>query len=239
METENTQLIRLNKFIAQAGICSRRNADELIKSGKIKVNGRIVKEVGLKVETKDIVLFKNKAIRNKQNVYLLLNKPKGIITSACDEKGRTTVLDMVSPIIKERVFPIGRLDKDTSGLILLTNDGELAYKLAHPKFNVRKVYEARLHRDLEIFDLEKIKSGIVLEDGPIKIDKISYYNAKNRIKIEIHSGRNRIIRRIFEFLGYDVISLTRTSLAGLSSYGLSSGSFRALRDFEVEKLKNL
>lgn len=239
MKMENNTSIRLNKFIAQSGICSRRNADLLIKEGKIKVNGQKVTEIGFKIKLADTIHFQNKPLRVKKNIYLILNKPKGIITSALDEKGRTTVTDIVSSVFKERVFPVGRLDKDTSGLLLLTNDGELSYQLAHPKFNIKKSYEAKLNKPLEISDLEKIKEGIILEDGPVKIDKISYLNSKNRVKVDIHSGKNRIIRRIFEHLGYEVTSLSRISFASLSSFGLPLGSFRELRESEIQKLKSL
>lgn len=236
-----TDDIRLNKYVAQCGIASRRAADELIQNGKIWVNGKEVREPGTRITSKDRVTYQGKLLKPEQNlVYLLMNKPKDTITTSNDEKGRKTVLDIVQPKIQERVYPVGRLDRMTTGLLILTNDGDLAKNLSHPSSEVRKVYSVVLNKALGQVDLEKIAKGVELEDGKAFIDGISYIEGapKNEIGITLHSGKNRIVRRIFESLGYDVVKLDRVSFAGLTKRDLPRGHFRHLTDKEVTLLKH-
>lgn len=240
-KTASIDDIRLNKFVAQCGIASRRAADELIQNGKIWVNGTEVREPGTRINSKDRVTYQGKLLKPEQNlVYLLMNKPKDTITTSSDEKGRKTVLDIVQPKIQERVYPVGRLDRMTTGLLILTNDGDLAKTLSHPGSEVRKVYSAVLNKSLSMIDLDKIAKGVELEDGKAYIDGISYIDGapKNEIGITLHSGKNRIVRRIFESLGYDVIKLDRVSFAGLTKRDLPRGHFRHLTDKEVTLLKH-
>ncbi len=207
----------LNKYIAHCDICSRRDAVVLIKDGKVTVNGELVTEPGHKVTLEDIVTLNGKELIVQKNlVYILMNKPKGFITTTDDPKGRRTVMEMLENHIEERVFPVGRLDRNTTGLLLLTNDGELAQKLAHPKYDIRKVYKATLDKNLSKADFDKIMEGVVLEDGQAKVDELEYLEEKNEIGMEIHSGKNRIVRRIFESLGYEVVKLDRVMYAGLT-----------------------
>ncbi len=239
--TSSPDDIRLNKYVAQCGIASRRAADELIQNGKIWVNGIEVREPGTRIKIKDRVTYQGKLLKPEQNmVYILMNKPKDTITTSNDEKGRKTVLDIVQPKIKERVYPIGRLDRMTTGLLILTNDGELAKTLSHPSSEVRKVYSAVLNKALGLTDLDKIAKGVELEDGKANIDGISYIDGapKNEIGITLHSGKNRIVRRIFESLGYDVVKLDRVSFAGLTKKDLPRGHFRHLTEKEVTLLKH-
>ncbi len=231
----------LNKYLAHSGICSRRQAAEEVKAGKVRVNGEVITEPGFKVGPEDKVMLQDKPVQIvKQMVYILLNKPKDFLTTAEDEMGRKTVLDLVKTATKERVYPVGRLDRNTTGVLLLTNDGDLAQQLTHPSFEVKKIYEVKLNKDVAVVDLEKLAHGIELEDGPIKADAIGYaaLPAKNIVGIEIHSGRNRIVRRMFEHLGYDVENLDRVMFAGLTKKNVTRGKWRLLDESEIRLLKH-
>lgn len=232
----------LNKFIAHAGVCSRRDAADVVKSGKVVVNGKVVMEPGFKVTTKDEVKVNGKQVAVRRNlVYILLNKPKDYITTTEDPQGRKTVLDIVRNATTERVYPIGRLDRNTTGVLLLTNDGELAQKLSHPSYEIRKIYEVTLDKPLVKKDFDAIMGGIKLEDGLIQPDALAYADSKDKaiIGIEIHSGRNRIVRRIFESLGYDVRNLDRVMYANLTKKNVDRGKWRLLSEKEVRLLKYL
>lgn len=232
----------LNKFLAHCGVCSRRDAVTLIKDGKVKVNGTVVLEPAFKVTEKDDVQFNGKKLFVSKNlVYILLNKPKDYITTTDDPQGRKTVLQLTKMATTERIYPVGRLDRNTSGVLLLTNDGELTQKLSHPSYNITKVYEARLDKSLTKADFDKILNGVKLEDGEIKADSLAYADAKDKsvIGIEIHSGRNRIVRRIFEHLGYDVKALDRVMYATLTKKNVERGKWRFLSEKEVRLLKYL
>ncbi|MEM6802805.1 MAG: pseudouridine synthase [Bacteroidota bacterium] len=239
-EKKPVEPIRLNRFIAQAGVCSRRDADLLISSGEIKVNGKLTTEMGRKVHPfEDIVEYKGKRLRVERFVYILLNKPKNTITTTDDPQGRKTVLELVKQAGEERIFPVGRLDRNTTGLLLLSNDGGLTKKLTHPSHKVKKLYYARLDKEVSEEHLEQLLAGIVLEDGPAKVDKIDYVIGKgrNEVGVEIHIGRNRIVRRMFEQLGYQVVGLDRVSIAHLTKKNLPRGKWRKLTDKEVAFLK--
>ena len=238
---EDDGLVRLNKFIANAGICSRREADTLIESGTITVNGKVVTALGTKVKKTDKIQCEGQTLKNEKLVYLLLNKPKDYITTMDDPLKRRTVLDLVKNACKERIYPVGRLDRNTTGALLLTNDGDLAKKLMHPKHLVKKIYQVSLDKNLKQEDLDKIIEGVTLEDGFIKADEVAYSSMENKreIGIEIHSGRNRIVRRIFESLGYKVLKLDRVYFAGLTKKSLSRGQYRFLEEAEVRYLKML
>jgi len=230
----------LNKYIAHSGLCSRRDAALLVRDGKVTVNGTTVTDPGTKISEKDAVKVGNKKITPTKNfVYILLNKPKDFITTSEDPQGRKTVLDLVRTATDERVYPVGRLDRNTSGVLLLTNDGELAQKLSHPSHEVKKVYEVKLDRALTKADIDTIASGITLEDGFVAPDVIAYADAKDKsvIGVEIHSGRNRIVRRIFEHLKYDVKGLDRVMYAGLTKKDVQRGRWRFLKEKEVRLLK--
>ena len=231
--------IRLNRFIANTGLCSRREADVHIKEGNIKVNGEAVTEMGVKVNPNDEVSFKDKTLTNQRKIYLLLNKPKGFVTSLDEPQGKKIVLDLVRSACKERIYPVGRLDKMTTGVLLFTNDGDLSLKLTHPSNRMRKVYQVTLDKPLAEEDLEKLAQGIELEDGPIAFDTIAYTDPENKtlIGVEIHSGKNRIVRRMFESAGYKVIKLDRVYFAGLTRKGLKRGKWRFLSPEEVAFLK--
>ena len=231
--------LRLNKYLANAGVCSRREADEYIQAGNVKVNGEVVTELGTKVTRKDTILFNDQPICLERKIYVLLNKPKDTVTTSDDPQGRQTVMDLVRNASQERIYPVGRLDRNTTGVLLLTNDGDLASKLTHPKFVKKKIYHVWLDKDVNPEDLAKISAGIELEDGPIHADAIAYANEKdkNQIGIEIHSGKNRIVRRIFEFLGYRVTKLDRVYFAGLTKKNLPRGRWRHLTQQEVNMLK--
>jgi 23S rRNA pseudouridine2605 synthase len=234
------QLMPLNKFISHAGICGRREAAEMVKKGLVKVNNEWVKEPGFKVSLKDEVKVNGKKISLAKNlVYILLNKPKDYITTTDDPQGRKTVLDLVRRATNERVFPVGRLDRNTSGVLLLTNDGELSQKLTHPSHEIKKVYAVTLNKALDKKDFEKILTGVMLEDGLARVDSIGYTDAKDKsqIGVEIHSGRNRIVRRIFEHLGYDVKHLDRVMFAGLTKKNVERGRWRHLTEKEIRQLK--
>ena len=230
----------LNKFISHSGLCSRREAAEWVKTGKVKVNGKLVTEPGFKVNAQQEVSVNGKKITMQKNlVYILLNKPKDYITTTADPQGRQTVLDLIKNATKERVFPIGRLDRNTTGVLLLTNDGELTQKLSHPSYEIRKIYEVRLDKPLLKKDFDQVLKGIELEDGFIAPDALAYADAKDKcvIGIEIHSGRNRVVRRIFECLGYDVKNLDRVMYANLTKKNVDRGKWRFLAEKEVRLLK--
>jgi 23S rRNA pseudouridine2605 synthase len=232
----------LNKYIAHSGICSRRDAAELIKHGKVTVNGKPITEPGTKVQPSDLVKVNGKTATISRNfVYILLNKPKDYITTTDDPQGRKTVLDLIRQATTERVFPVGRLDRNTSGVLLLTNDGDLAQKLAHPSHEIKKIYHVVLDKPLTKADFDKIINGVTLEDGPAQVDVLAYADPKDRtqIGIEIHSGRNRIVRRIFEHLGYDVRGLDRVTYAGLTKKNVQRGKWRLLNEKEIRILKYL
>lgn len=231
--------IRLNKFMANAGICSRREADELIQQGLVKVNGTVVTELGTKISHNDVVEYDEKVVALESKCYILLNKPKDVVTTSDDPNGRKTVMDLVKGACNERIYPVGRLDRNTTGVLLLTNDGDLASKLTHPKYVKKKIYHVWCDKDIAEEDMQRIADGIELEDGPIHADAISYATEKDRNQagIEIHSGRNRIVRRIFESLGYHVTKLDRVYFAGLTKKNLSRGRWRYLTQEEVNYLK--
>ncbi|MBS1621622.1 MAG: rRNA pseudouridine synthase [Bacteroidetes bacterium] len=237
---QTPDLMPLNKFIAHCGICSRRDAAELVKFGKVKVNGVIITEPGHKVAAKDEVKINGKKIFLEKNlVYILLNKPKDYITTTDDPQGRKTVLDLIRRATHERVYPVGRLDRNTSGVLLLTNDGELSQKLTHPRNEIKKIYQIVLNRPLEKKDFETILKGVELEDGMANVDALAYTDTKDKtqIGIEIHSGRNRIVRRIFEHLGYDVRNLDRVMFAGLTKKNVERSKWRFLTEKEIRDLK--
>ena len=238
---EEDGMMRLNKYIANAGICSRREADTLITSGVISVNGKVVTELGTRVKKTDRVKYEDQTLKHEKLVYLILNKPKDFITTMDDPMKRKTVLDLVGKACKERIFPVGRLDRNTTGVLLLSNDGDLAKKLMHPKHLVKKIYQVDLDKALKQEDLDKITAGLELEDGFIKPDEVAYSSKDNKreVGIEIHSGKNRIVRRIFESLGYKVLRLDRVYFAGLTKKGLSRGQYRFLEEDEVRYLKML
>ena len=232
---------RLNKYIAHAGICSRREADMHIGLGVVKVNNQIVTELGYQVKEGDVVHFDGKRITPEKKAYVLLNKPKGFITTTKDERGRKTVMDLVTKATPSRIVPVGRLDRPTTGLLLFTNDGDLAKKLTHPSSMVKKLYHVVLSKSLKPHDLAQIRRGLTLDDGPVKVDEVSYVQgaSKREVGLEIHSGRNRIVRRIFEHLGYEVIALDRVVFAGLTKKDLPRGTWRHLTNQEIDFLKML
>jgi 23S rRNA pseudouridine2605 synthase len=240
IKNNNTGLMPLNKFIAHAGIAARRDAAELVKKGLVKVNGKLITEPGFKVSSQDNILVNGKKIALAKNlVYILLNKPKDYITTTEDERGRKTVLELIRRATPERVYPVGRLDRNTSGVLLFTNDGELAQKLTHPSHEIKKVYHVSLDRPLEKRDFEQIQRGVTLEDGPAIVDVLAFPDVKDRsqVGLELHSGRNRIVRRIFESLGYTVKQLDRVMFAGLTKKNLERGKWRFLQEREIRALK--
>lgn len=237
---EQQKGIRLNKYIADAGVCSRREADDLIAAGSITVNGAVVSELGSRVSPEDDVRLGNRRLKREQEVYVLLNKPKDTITSASDEKERRTVTELVKNACKERLYPVGRLDRNTTGLLLLTNDGELTEKLTHPRHKVKKLYHVELDRNLAKTDLDALLKGVELDDGKFAVDAASYVKGTSNQKtvgVELHSGKNRILRRLFEALGYKVKKLDRVIYAGLSKKDLPRGKWRYLTEKEVHFLK--
>ena len=231
--------IRLNKFMANAGVCSRREADEFITQGKVKVNGEVITELGYKITAKDIVEYNDKVIATEKKCYILLNKPKDCVTTSDDPNGRKTVMDIVKGACEERIYPVGRLDRNTTGVLLLTNDGDLASKLTHPKYVKKKIYQVWTDKPISEEDMQRIADGVELDDGPIHADAVSYVSATDRKQagIEIHSGRNRVVRRIFESLGYHVVKLDRVYFAGLTKKNLPRGRWRYLTQEEVNFLK--
>jgi 23S rRNA pseudouridine2605 synthase len=232
-------LIRLNKFIANSGVCSRREADELIKMGLISVNGVTITEMGYKVKPTDEVRHEDKKLKAEKPVYVLLNKPKGFITTTDDPQERNTVMGLVASACKERIYPVGRLDRNTTGLLLLTNDGDLTDKLTHPSYNVKKIYKAELDKPLTKNDFQKIADGVHLEEGKAIVDDIAIVSEDGlTVGIEIHIGWNRIVRRIFESLGYAVEKLDRVVYAGLDKKDLKRGQWRFLKSDEIVRLKH-
>lgn len=236
-----TDPIRLNRYIANSGVCSRRDADALIQEGKVKVNGEVVTEMGKKVLRSDVVEFEGKKLVPEKKVFVLLNKPKNTVTTSHDPQGRLTVIDIVKNATKERIYPVGRLDRNTTGVLLFTNDGDMAKKLAHPSSNIKKIYHVFLESAISNADFNIISKGIELEDGFIKPDKISYPDPLDatQLGIEIHSGKNRIVRRIFESLGYKVVKLDRVYFGGLTKKNLPRGKWRLLSEKEINMLKML
>ncbi len=234
-----TQPVRLNKFLANAGVCSRREADDFIEAGVVTVNGQVVTELGTKIMRTDEVRFHDQPVSLEKKVYVLLNKPKDYVTTSDDPQQRKTVMDLVQGACPERIYPVGRLDRNTTGVLLLTNDGDLASKLTHPKFLKKKVYHVYLDKNVTAHDLQQIAEGLELEDGMIKADAIEYAHAtdKKQVGIEIHSGKNRIVRRIFEHLGYRVTKLDRVQFAGLTKKNLRRGDWRFLTEKEVDMLR--
>ena len=234
-----TEPLRLNKFLANAGVCSRREADEFIQAGLVTVNGQVVTELGTKILRTDEVKFHDAVVSLEKKVYVLLNKPKDYVTTSDDPQQRKTVMDLVKDVCPERIYPVGRLDRNTTGVLLLTNDGDLASKLTHPKFLKKKVYHVHLDKNLTSHDMDQIREGITLDDGEIKADAIEYADDhdKSQVGIEIHSGKNRIVRRIFESLGYRVTKLDRVQFAGLTKKNLRRGDWRFLTEKEVDMLR--
>lgn len=237
--TDPNEPIRLNKFLANAGVCSRREADEFITAGVVSVNGEVVTELGTKIKRADEVKFHDQVVSIERKIYVLLNKPKDTVTTSDDPQARRTVMDLVKGACDERIYPVGRLDRNTTGVLLLTNDGDLASKLTHPKFLKKKIYHVHLDKNLTKADMEQIAAGIQLDDGEVHADAISYTDdfKKDDVGIEIHSGKNRIVRRIFESLGYKVVKLDRVFFAGLTKKGLRRGEWRYLTEQEVNFLR--
>ena len=231
--------LRLNKYLANAGVCSRREADEFIQAGVVSVNGEIVTELGTKILRTDVVKFHDQPVSIEKKVYVLLNKPKDYVTTSDDPQQRKTVMDLVKNACPERIYPVGRLDRNTTGVLLLTNDGDLASKLTHPKYLKKKIYHVYLDKNVTAHDLQQIAEGIQLEDGEIKADDVQYAHPtdKKQVGIEIHSGKNRIVRRIFESLGYRVQKLDRVQFAGLTKKNLKRGDWRYLTEEEVDRLR--
>tara|TARA_B100000902_G_C27317559_1_gene922306 strand:- start:261 stop:986 length:726 start_codon:yes stop_codon:yes gene_type:complete len=240
MGEKNKKSIRINRFVAMCGVCSRRRADELIKSGEIKINNIVMTNLGYQVLIKDVVSFKGKVISPEKKQYILLNKPEGYITTMNDEQGRPTVMTLIKGLVQERVVPVGRLDRETTGLLLFTNDGLLAKKLTHPKHRVNKTYHIVLDKKISKEDLLRIKTGLILEDGFIKVDKIVIINNNyKKIELDIHVGKNRIVRRIFEFLNYVVLALDRVKYSCLNQRGLTVGASRNLTHKELQILHKI
>jgi len=235
---EDDGMVRLNKYIASTGLCSRREADEFIILGLITVNDEVITELGAKIKPDDVVKYDGGTLNAEKKVYVLLNKPKDFVTTVDDPQGRRTVLDLVKNACKERIYPVGRLDRNTTGVLLLTNDGELTKKLTHPKYNYKKIYHVFLDKAVSKADMEKLTIGFDLEDGFIKADEVNYVeDDKKQVGVEIHSGRNRIIRRMFSHLGYKVIKLDRVYFAGLTKKGISRGGWKYLNEQELNMLK--
>ncbi len=231
--------VRLNKYIANSGLCSRREADDLIQKGFITVNGEKVTELGIKVKPGDDVRYKDKKLKSEKSVYILLNKPKDVVTTVSDNKDRRTVIDLVKNACDERVYPVGRLDRNTTGVLLLTNDGDLAKRLTHPSYKKKKIYHVVLDKPLLKRHMTEIAEGVELEDFTIAADAISYPEEKDKtqVGIEIHTGQNRVVRRIFESFGYKIKKLDRVYFAGLTKKGLQRGKWRFLSDKEINRLK--
>jgi len=236
-EDEETEL-RLNRYIAKGGVCSRRDADVLILAGRVKVNGEVVQQVGVKVQRDDKVEVDENVIVPEKKVYILLNKPKDYVTTVDDPLERKTVMTLIEGACKERIYPIGRLDRQTTGVLLFTNDGDLTKKLTHPQYNQKKIYHVFLNKNAKMDDLQQMMKGIKLEDGFIKADDVQFVSDdKTQVGIEIHSGKNRIVRRIFEHLGYDILRLDRVFFAGITKKNLPRGKWRLLTSDEVNILK--
>jgi 23S rRNA pseudouridine2605 synthase len=240
-ETKITEAIRLNKYIANAGICSRREADKLIAAGLVSVNGKIIVEMGYKINPGDQVKYNGERLSTEKKIYVIMNKPKDTVTTVDDPDGRRTVMDLLDNKIQERIYPIGRLDRNTTGVLLLTNDGELSQRLMHPKYQIQKVYHAVLNKKLKGEDFWELTNGVELEDGFMKPDALAYPDSskKEEVGIEIHSGRNRIVHRMFEHMGYLLDKLDRVSYAGFVKKGLKRGEWRELTEKEVNQLKRM
>jgi 23S rRNA pseudouridine2605 synthase len=239
-KTEEGDLIRLNRYIANSGICSRREADKLIEAGAVKVNGKVVTVLGTKVSRSDKVTYGDQSLSREKLRYLLLNKPKGFITTTDDPQDRKTVMNLIAHACKERIYPVGRLDRNTTGLLLFTNDGEMAKKLSHPRYGIKKIYHVGLDHYVTLQDMRKILAGIELDDGMVKADEIEYVGDgkdKKEIGLELHTGQNRVVRRIFEQLGYKVVKLDRVYYAGLTKKNLPRGEWRFLEEKEINMLK--
>ncbi len=233
------ETMRLNRFISMSGICSRREADELISQGLVMVNGVVVTELGAKINNSDEVIYNGQRLKGEKKVYILMNKPKGYVTTIEDPNTDKTVISLISNACQERVYPVGRLDKNSLGVLLITNDGDLTKKLTHPSYNKKKIYQVDLNKNVSVEDLQKIYNGVELEDGVVEVDDIQFTSeSKRQIGIEIHSGRNRVVRRLFESLGYSVVKLDRVYFAGLTKKNLPRGRWRFLTDAEVSMLKS-
>ena len=231
--------VRLNKYMSNAGICSRREADVLIQTGVVSVNGKVVTELGFKIQPTDVIQYDGETINLGTKRYVLLNKPKGFITTMDDPRGRKTVMTLVSKACKERIFPVGRLDRETTGLLLFTNDGDMAKKLTHPRYQAKKLYHVELNKSVNKADFEKLLNGVDLEDGKSKVDQVSFVDdaSSREVGVEIHSGKNRIVRRLFEALGYEVVKLDRVQFASITKKDLPRGMYRHLTEQEVSYLK--
>lgn len=240
MNTKEQTHLSLSKFLAQAGVASRRKVVDIIKSGVVTVNGAVIKEPGFKLSDNDTVAVNNEPIRSDSKVYILLNKPKNCITTVSDDLGRHSVIDLIADQIQQRVYPVGRLDRNTTGLLIMTNDGDLAQKLSHPKFEVEKIYHVQLDKPITRKDVHVLLEGVELEDGVTVVDDIHFFSGKSKKQCEVvlHSGKNRIVRRIFEALGYEVTKLDRVGYAGLTKTKLKQGYWRHLTSSEVSFLKN-
>lgn len=241
-QTSKSEDIRLNRYLANAGVCSRREADDLIKAGVVKVNGKVIVEMGFKVKPGDSVNYGGETLKLAKNVYVLLNKPKDFITTRSDPQDRRTVMNLVAKATKEMTYPVGRLDRMTTGVLLFTNDGDLTRKLTHPSSQIEKIYHVFTDKPVRMEHIKLMETGIELEDGMIKADKIKYVGNgedKKQVGIELHSGRNRIVRRMFEHFGYKVVKLDRVVFAGLTKKDLPRGKYRILTPLEVTKLKAL
>ena len=235
----NEDQVRLNKYLSNAGICSRREADVLIQTGVVSVNGTIITELGYKIAPEDIVQYDGETINAEIKRYVLLNKPKGFITTMDDPRGRKTVMSLVKKACRERIYPVGRLDRETTGLLLFTNDGDMAKKLTHPRYQAKKIYHVELNKPVTKEDMERLLRGVDLEDGKTRVDEVSYIENGNstEVGVEIHSGKNRIVRRLFEAMGYVVVKLDRVQFAGLTKKDLPRGYYRHLTEQEVSFLK--
>ena len=235
----NEDQVRLNKYLSNAGICSRREADVLIQTGVVSVNGTIVTELGYKIAPEDLVQYDGETINAETKRYVLLNKPKGFITTMDDPRGRKTVMSLVKKACRERIYPVGRLDRETTGLLLFTNDGDMAKKLTHPRYQAKKIYHVELNKPVTKEDMERLLRGVDLEDGKTRVDEVSYIENGNstEVGVEIHSGKNRIVRRLFEAMGYVVVKLDRVQFAGLTKKDLPRGYYRHLTEQEVSFLK--
>lgn len=239
-ETRKPSEIRLNRFVANAGVCSRREADNLIAAGRIKVNGKVITEMGYKVKRTDSVEYKGQKLKSETHQYVLLNKPRGFVTTTKDPHAKRTVMELVEKACEERIYPVGRLDKETTGLLLFTNDGETAKKLTHPSHKVKKIYQVELDKPINGDDFETILKGITLDDGPATVNEMAILGEDNKVLgVEIHIGRNRIVRRIFEHLGYTVKKLDRVMFASLTKKNLPRGKYRHLSPKEVMGLKGI
>jgi len=238
-KSSNDGTMRLNRYIANSGVCSRRDAEKLILNGEITINGKVVTALGTRVSKNDKVAHNGVLLNPEERVYILLNKPKNTVSTASDPEGRRTVLDIVENACDERIYPVGRLDRNTTGVLLLTNDGELSKKLTHPSYEVKKIYHVKLNSPLSQQHFDEIKNGVKLEDGLMKVDEISYINesGKKEVGVEIHSGKNRIVRRLFEHFGYEVTYLDRVYFSGLTKANLARGKWRFLTEKEITFLK--